>query len=276
MDQVIENYFIYNGKEYDAFKIHELHIEDISPALYEVVRVTEGVPLFLQQHMERLNKSSSKLNYSIVNIIYEITENIKKLININNLPSKNIKLLVYNLEKSKADYIMYFIKSSYPTIEQYKNGVHTVLYHSERNNPSVKLINTKFKSEITNLLEQSNAYEAILLNHDNCITEGSRSSLFFIKNNVIYTSPLNDVLPGITRTNIITLCNSLKINIIEKDIAEEELMNFDAIFMTGTSPKLLPISSVDDIRFASPTNPIVKLLINEFDVYILKYIESSK
>lgn len=275
MDEIIEKYFIYNGNKIDSSQFSKFHIEISSPSIYEVIRVIDGVPLFLEQHMGRLNKSASKLDYSIENIIGEIRENIFNLISINNKPYKNLKLIVYNLENEKAEYKMYFIKSSYPTFDQYQNGVHSVLFYGERNNPNIKLVNTKFKSEISNLLERSNAYEAILVNQNNYITEGSRSNLFFIKSDTLYTSPLKDVLPGVTRTNIINLCNNLGIPVKEQTIVVNELTSFDAIFMTGTSPKLLPISSVNDMIFSSAENALLKQMMNEFDRYIHSYIEKE-
>ncbi len=276
MEEIIGKYFICNGNKLDIYQFSESNIKNSSPSIYEVIRVIDGVPLFLEQHMERLHKSASRLNYSIENITDEIKVNILNLISINNEPDKNLKLIVYHLESKKAEYKIYFIKSSYPTIDQYQNGVHSVLYYAERAHPTIKLINTKFKSEVAHLLEHSNAYEALLVNQDNYITEGSRSNLFFIKSNTIYTSPAKNVLPGVTRTNIINLCNDLDISITEQPISINELIYFDALFMTGTSPRILPISSIDDMRFASSKNPILKLLIDEFDKYINKYIEAKK
>ena len=170
---------------------------------------------------------------------------------------------------------VFSIKHSYPSEDMYKNGVETILYHGERTNPNAKVIDNNFRQKVTDEINKANAFEAILVNSNGFITEGSKSNIFMIKEDTLYTSPLEDVLPGVTRGRIISLAKSLGISFEEKKISFEQLESIDAIFISGTSPKILPISKVDKINF-NVENKIMQKLIKSFDEEIKIYINKFR
>jgi D-alanine transaminase len=76
-------------------------------------------------------------------------------------------------------------------------------------------------------------------------TEGSHSSLFFVKYGVVHTHPEgHKILSGITRTEVINICADLKIKLVEKAVHIDELVEVEEIFVTGTTTQIIPISSV--------------------------------
>jgi branched-chain amino acid aminotransferase len=272
--EIIENHFISNGSVLEANQINEIIITQ--PSIYEVIRIMNGIPVFIEDHMERLQNSAASLDSSIQAIVQNITSDIEKLIKINNYPEKNIKLLVFNLEKEIPDYIMCFIKSAYPSQEQYSHGIHSVLVYEERRNPNAKIINNQLRETVDLKLKESNAYEALLVNNKGEITEGSRSNLFFIVEGNIYTAPTQDVLIGITRKYIIKACNNLNIEIIEQPISFSMLDYAEGAFITGTSPKLLPIASIEERELDSANNLIVKNVLAEYNRILESYIHEHK
>ena len=272
--EIIEKFFISNGSVLTANQMNETNIKQ--PSIYEVIRVIDGVPLFVEDHMDRLQLSAASLNSKLQLLIPDITADIKKLIKINDNPQKNIKLLVFNLEKAAPDYSMYFIKSSYPSKEQYSQGIHTILFHAERSNPNAKIINNKLRDTINQKLDENNAYEALLVNNKGEITEGSRSNLFFTVQGKIYTAPAQDVLIGITRKYIMNACNCLGLEVVEQPIPFSMLDYTEGAFITGTSPKLLPIASVDEITIPSASNGIVASIHKEYNKILEIYINEHK
>jgi branched-chain amino acid aminotransferase len=78
---------------------------------------------------------------------------------------------------------------------------------------------------------------------------------------------------GITRQKTIRLAENLNIQVKETEIELNKLSNYDAAFITGTSPKILPIKKVDQITFI-PQNEIVRQLITSYDVLIENYLAS--
>lgn len=272
--EIIEDFFISNGKAYSSNQADQIVIAQ--PSIYEVIRVISGIPLFLEDHIERLQLSATSLDSELQVVMPNIISDIKKLIKINNYPEKNIKLLVFNLEKDTPDYIMCFIKSSYPTPEQYLHGVQTILVHAERSNPNAKIINNELREMINEQLAENNAYEALLVNNRGEITEGSRSNLFFVVQGKIYTAHTQDVLIGITRKYIIEACSNLNLEVIEQPIPFSMLDYAEGAFITGTSPKLLPIASIEERQVDSANNEIVKSILKEYDRILERYINLHK
>lgn len=272
--EIIENYFISNGSKYPSNQITDFCISQ--PTIYEVIRVIEGVPLFLEDHLVRLQASATYLNADIGGMISNIALDIRELIKINNNPEKNIKLVVYNLENITPDYILSFIHSNYPTKEQYLLGVPTILFHAERDNPNAKVINNKLRETINIKLKEENAYEALLVNNRGEITEGSRSNLFFVKEGKVYTASGENVLIGITRKYIFRACDNLKLEVVEQPITFSMLEYAEGAFITGTSPKVLPIARINEMMIASANNSIMSDIINEYDMILRQYITIHK
>jgi branched-chain amino acid aminotransferase len=278
MSECFNKYFIYNSEIKKCEDFHE-NVLDKGKSLYEVIRIIDGKPLFLNKHLERIENSSkiSKLDLWIDK--EGIKEKILQLIKVNCINSGNIKFL-FNFEENflekekKRTFICYFVKHHYPELKDYQNGVHTILYHGERKNPNAKIINMSFRAKVDKERANQNAFEAILVDRNNYITEGSKSNIFMVKNSNVITAPLEDILPGVTRDVIINLCKKLELNIQEEKIDYRNLKNLDALFISGTSPKVLPIKSVENINFNSAQNEIVIKIMKEYDLVLKKDISN--
>ena len=246
------------------------------PPIYEVIRVIDGVPLFLEDHIERMKQSANIIDYKISRKNREIEEDIKKLISKNKIENLNVKLLCTDIEGIGQVFITYFIESFYPPIEYYKEGIHTILFHYERNNPNAKVLVTSFKEEVAKRLKEKKAFEALLVSKDGYIPEGSRSNMFFVRGERIYTAPKGDVLLGITRKHIFEVCEKLNVKVVEDNIHVGDLDKLDGAFMSGTSVNVLPISTIDNIELNSVNNRIIKEVNNAYVNKMKEYIKSKK
>jgi branched-chain amino acid aminotransferase len=273
-NEILEKYLAVNGRIIPVSEAGNIS-EGSSGTIYEVIRVISGIPLFMERHIERLEASARLIGYSIDSISNNIRQSIAELIKANDNPEKNIRIVVYNMENTVPDYSIYFIHSSYPTPEQYETGVHGILLKEERSNPNAKVVNSGYKERVAAALADANAYEALLVNSKDEITEGSRSNVFFIKNNEVLTSPKGNVLIGITRVYVFEICRDLGIEIIEKPISVSMLREMDGVFITGTSPKILPISTIDDMSFNSARNPVIKTIMTSYNDRIEEYIKKK-
>jgi branched-chain amino acid aminotransferase len=114
--------------------------------------------------------------------------------------------------------------------------------------------------------------EAIILNQDGHVCEGSGENLFMVVNGRIYTSSLEDnVLPGITRDTVIQLVQSeLGLEVVERSIDRSELYLADEVFLTGTAAHLTPIVELDNRPIADgKSGPIsIKLQKMYFDIVV--------
>lgn len=273
--EAIEKYSIHNGNIINN-ESESIHNDSSSHIVYEVIRVIDGVPLFWEEHMTRLLSSSDMIDIDLTNLIGKISSDINKLIDINNRPNKNIKILVYSDKKNIINYSLFFIKSNYPDKELYDKGIDTILYKAIRENPNAKVQNAQLREKINKELLRHDAYEALLLNEEDYITEGSKSNVFFVKDSLLFTPPKQDVLLGVTRTRIVELAKNLGIDVVEKSIHKSFLNECDGLFITGTSPKVLPISRVNEILYDSPKNEIILRLMEAYDSLIEEYIKTHK
>ncbi|WP_027633881.1 aminotransferase class IV [Clostridium hydrogeniformans] len=272
MEKALNEYFICDGKK---ICVKDFNEEDIISKnnIYEVIRVIDGVPLFLKEHMDRMKKSFSIMGIEQLFNYEDLNKVIDDLVTFNNRKEGNIKV-VYAADRNRLS--SYYIPYSYPKENLYKEGVHTIAFHGERENPNAKVINNGFREKVNEAIEQNNAYEAILIDNEGRITEGSRSNIFMIMNNTVITSPVEAVLPGVTRAVIMKVCGKLNLNIEEREVHEEELKDLQGLFISGTSPKVLPIKSVDSIIYNSYNNPIILSIIRGYENECEEYIKTNK
>ena len=108
--------------------------------------------------------------------------------------------------------------------------------------------------------------EGIALDTSGYVSEGSGENIFVAMDGVLYTPPVgSSVLPGITRSTILTLCAEMKIQVREQLIPREMLYIADEIFFTGTAAEISPLRSVDRIKVGKGSRgPITKTLQEEF------------
>lgn len=261
-------FFMHNGNIYEINDF-EIIYHELNPAIYEVIRLIDGKPLFLEEHFERLKNSAKLLNKELNISMETLRQQILKLAKVNQVKDINIKIVINEFDNPNI--YLYFIKSEYPNIDMYKNGVKTIIYRAVRENPNAKVIYKNLREDINRKLKETGCYEALLVNEKDEVTEGSRSNLFFIRDNKVYTAPAKDVLLGITRQKIIKICRINDIEIIEKPIKIETLQNFDAAFITGTSPKVLPISKIDDVIY-DVNNVLMRKIMELYDEEIKRYL----
>ncbi|WP_192930096.1 aminotransferase class IV [Alkaliphilus pronyensis] len=266
-------YYILNDNVYATANLKDYDLS-VSTSVYEVIRVFSRVPLFEKEHLNRLETSISLLGFSYSPNVEELQRNIHRLIHLNKVENHNIKIVINNFDKEEPNIFLFFIKSSYPKHELYKTGVKTILYSTQRSNPNAKVVMQQQRQLLNEVITQHNAYEALLVDATNSITEGSRSNVFFVKDNTIVTAPSSDVLVGITRNRVIELCTKHGIAVTEKTINVSFLEEADGLFLTGTSPKILPISAVENRSFRSAENSIIVKLMNAYDELIKDYVNN--
>jgi branched-chain amino acid aminotransferase len=108
--------------------------------------------------------------------------------------------------------------------------------------------------------------EALMLNADGEVAEGTGENIFMVKKGVLYTPPLSaGILEGITRDSVFMIAKNKGYDVVEKSMTRSELYLADEIFMTGTAAEITPISFIDDISIGSGmAGPITKELKHAF------------
>jgi len=270
-------YYILDGKIIPIE--HEAEIASGEVSFYEVIRTRKGVPLFFDDHMKRLKEGIST-RYDLKDDITElITGGLDTLVRQEAFTEINVRITVSFIGQEYSVHICY-IASSYPDEETFRHGVPLIFYRAERLDPGVKLLNNRLRVSVNEALTRKRAYEALLVNKEGFITEGSRSNVFFVnEEGILYTAPDSMVLPGITRKYIIDICRKEGYNLVFEAVKESYLQDFKSVFLTGTSPMVLPVKSIDNHLFNNDNDIIKRLsfLYRQFaDESINKYQRRKK
>ncbi len=264
MSEITGIFHVLNGKlkhniEFDDSFLRKPHY------LYETFRTVNGIPLFIEDHLDRFEHTLRLSNIDIPYQKEEILMQVQMVIKENNLRTGNIKMVFLpGNNTGEFLFVIYITPHEYPTKEQYMVGVPVSLFNGTRDNPNVKLMDCALRSGAEQNKIEQNVYEALLVDKDGFITEGSRSNVFFIKNNRVITPPVECILPGITRKHVINLCKDLNISISEKKVHKNSIMTMDGAFISGTSRKVLPVNKVDKYSYPA-INPITLSLQEGFD-----------
>jgi branched-chain amino acid aminotransferase len=276
MNECLHDTFILNDKIKRRKDFNESHL-NTGKSFYEVLRYIDGCCLFLEDHLERITNSIRLFNIDYSIDYRYITESLSKLILNNRVKRGNVKLVISFNEslKNKPNILAYFTKYKYPGITQYKHGINVSLLSLERKMPNAKFVNNYVITAVKSELLGKGFYETLLVDKKGHITEGSKSNVFFLKDNEICTPPINKVLPGITRKYVLQICNRLNIRLIEKDISINNLRNYDSVFLSGTSAKILPVKGINDVFF-KVNNKLLKQIIESYENIIIEYISKRR
>lgn len=223
--------------------------------LFETIKVVNGNPLFLDLHLNRLNKS-----LKFFKIEKEITE--QKILNyIKNERKKN-----YALKISVSDKNVILVKRNDPYIKLDKNEKVRLTISKVRRNSTSHMVYHKSFNYYDNIIEKSKAKEegfdeVIFLNERDYIAEGAVSNIFFVNKNKLYTPNAScGLLKGTMREFILN-----NYNVAEDYLKLEDLDKFEACFICNSLMGVLEVESIDSFSFEE------NKLIKEIKKHLSKY-----
>ncbi len=273
MDDNAGLYYLLDGNVSVASEVVEADTSSGRSA-YEVIRVIKGVPLFYQEHYDRLESTFKVIEKPLDLNSSTLKGYIKRLLEVNKRDCCNIKVVAFEKD-GRYKVLSYISKSYYPSGPETDAGVKTGLLWLERNNPNAKLLNQAYKDAVSVRIKEGGFFEILLVDNHGRITEGSRSNAFFVKKDRIFTAPGEHVLKGITRKYVLEACRNAGYDVVEEFIDADALPGIDGAFLSGTSIKVLPIASIEERKVRSSANPVVAAVRKEYDVLLEKYIEAN-
>ncbi len=232
----------------------------LNTGLYETFRTKDFKPILLKPHLDRLFQSAKKINLEIIYSRIEIEKMIK--IVIHNFHDKNQRARII---VSKDKVVIY--TTSLNLDKKIYMGVNTLTIPYARESPQIKTTEYKGCLDAYNVANKKNCFEAILLDKDGFILEGSRSNIFWVISNTLFTRK-NNVLPGVTRKTIIK--NSPfpfkynKLNIFD-------IKGLDELFLTNSGSGIIPVTKIDStILSKGLPGPITLKLLQLFKYWSSK------
>lgn len=242
--------------------------------VYEVVRAQQQVVLFARDHFERFCQSLKVAQRPFDTTYESWLGQLQHVLNANNLINNNIRTDRYYSPDRCMYEIVWPVASHYPTEAMRANGVATSLQFDERNNPNAKITDLRVRGKANATIAATGIFETLLVNHRHEITEGSRSNFFAIQHQKLVTAPDHMVLQGIMRKKVIETCQRTGLEIDFRPLGTDELTRIDGAFLTGTSPRVLAISAIDDVRLP-PRHHIILQLGNAIEKLVQDYVKNA-
>lgn len=269
MENCLMNYFVVNAELRNSCEFNPDFFE-AAPSIYEVIRVQERVPLFLEEHLKRFFNSATLLGVNISVTESQIKSRVKATIESNGLQQGLIKFIFLIHPEVGALFAAWVTPFFFPSDETYQKGIDVISFQGSRNSPNAKVSHQVVRQQADQLIKERNVYEVMLVNQEGTITEGSRSNLFFVKDSILFTAHNNLILEGVTRGKIIDLALKSGIDLFESEFKLSELSDFDSAFITGSTPKVLAIKKIDKQVF-SVKNTVLQHLSKQYENLITDY-----
>lgn len=246
-------------------KVHALsHTLHYGVGVFEGTRAyktDKGTAVFrLDAHTDRLYDSAHILNMKIPFSKEELYQVQLEIIRKNELQTAYIRPMIYyggeSLSLNTAGLSTHVMVAAWPWgaylgEEALEKGIRVMTSSFTRNQVNSVLCKAKANGNYMNSIlavQEAVAHgfdEALLLDAQGYVAEGSGENLFIIRDGVIYTPELTAVLAGITRNTIMTLIRDLNLSIYEKRITRDEVYIADEAFFTGTAAEVTPICELD-------------------------------
>jgi branched-chain amino acid aminotransferase len=266
-------------------KVHVLvHTLHYGTGVFEGIRCykTESGPAVfrLKEHVDRLFGSMHILQMECPFTREQVSEAILETIRVNKIDACYIRPLafigygsmgVFPAENPVNMIIAVWPWGSYLGDEGMKIGIRVKISSFSRPHINATMVRAKAVANYANsLLAKREALkdgydEAVLLDTDGYVAEGSGENLFMVRNNVIKTPPLTAILEGITRDTVMQLSRERGLRLVEERFTRDELYLADEVFFTGTAAEITPIREVDNRKIGEGRpGPVTKQLQTAF------------
>ena len=245
--------------------------------VFDLLRTLNGRPLFLREHIQRLEDSAHRIGIKLPWSQQELIDIVQSTLQRNAFKEANIRIVVTG--GSSPDFItpqgkprLLVLVTRAPNLPEswYTEGVKVITFLSERSIPGAKSIDYVAATIALKQARNQGAIEAIYVDRKGHALEGTTSNIFAIINGTLVT-PGSGILNGITRQSVLDLAaRSLAIDI--RDLNLDELTSADEVFITGTNKMIVPVTQVDDSTIGSgfpgqTTRKLIQALGEEIDHY---------
>ena len=271
--------------KWDDAKVHVLtHTLHYGTGVFEGIRcykTDSGPAVFrLQEHVGRLFDSTHILQMEMPFTREAVAEAILETIRVNKIEACYIRPIaflgygamgIFPKENPVQVSIAVWPWGSYLGEEGLKNGIRVKISSFNRPHVNATMVRSKTTANYANsLLAKREALkdgydEAMLLDTDGYVAEGSGENVFMVRKGVIKTPPLTSILEGITRDTIMQLAAERGMRLVEERFTRDELYVADEAFFTGTAAEITPIREVDNRRIGEgKPGPVTKELQSAF------------
>ena len=272
--------------DWDAAQVHVLaHTLHYGVGAFEGIRCYKTAngksAIFrLREHVDRLFASAHIILLEIPFTPEQIRDAIRKTLVINHLAEGYIRPIVFIGEGEMGLFvrtnpvrvaIAVWSWGAYLGEEGLKKGIRAKVSSFNRHHVNAAMSKGKINGYYVNSVlakwevKKAGYDEAVLLDTEGYVAEGSGENIFIVRNGVLITTPLTSILPGITRDAVLTIARKLDIPVKEARFTRDEMYIADEMFFTGTAAEITPVREVDDRKVGSgKPGPVTKKIQEAF------------
>jgi len=247
--------------------------------VFETILISKGAPCFVDMHYGRLMKGCSKLGLALKLDIEAIYTQAIKLSEACNITEGRLKLICFRDADADATIVTL---SDYKLEESTIQKGITLGISSIMRNPHSPMCYIKSLNYAENILAKAEAKsqgydEALFLNVYNTLCEGAVSNIFWIKANVLYTPEIScGILEGITRRQVIDICNILELRLQDGSYDLAALLSADEVFVTNSLMGIMPVCRVDNTIYNISEYKMTKKINNEYQKLVENEINNKR
>lgn len=243
-------------------------------SVYSSLKVVQGKLFFPEYHAARLLESAKIIGLNHPFNEKQIHQWLDKLVVADKLDNAFIRIVLVGDPDDKAEAKLYIFAVGLLTFysdKQYSRGVKVVTYKGQRLLPTAKTKDLLLSGLAFREAKAKGALEALLVDIDGNIREGTRTNFYAIRGDQLITPPVNKVLSGIAQQIILDVSKG-SFEIVRDDIPLKNLSDYDEFFMSNTSMNVMPINQIDDFRLKTDltkTKTIQKLFKDYYHKNVL-------
>lgn len=239
--------------------------------VYTSIKVIQGKLFFPEFHVDRLFESAKIINLNQQFTKKEVLDWLDLCVKKNKLKDALLKIILIGDAERNKEAKLYIVPVTgltfYPR-QVYREGIKVITYQGERRIPNSKTKDLLLSFLAYRKAKENDADEALLIDNDGYIREGTQSNFFAIKNDTLISPPKEKILAGITKKLVLAAVkNHFKIK--EENIALKNIKKYDEFFITSTTRNVMPIRQIDKINISSDFKKI-KIIQKLFKEYYQK------
>lgn len=222
-------------------------------AIFDFIRITNGKAIHLDDHLERFESSAQKMRLPLQHSREALKQLIAELMRLNGLPHAGLRLLLTGGGSSDgytitAPKLIITQQTITPPPDTLPPSFKLVSYPYQRELPGIKTTNYAMAVWLKPWVDEQQA-DDLLYHQHGVISESPRCNFFLITNDNRILTPAGEILPGITRKQLLRLGAENDLPIHEAEIRLEDLAGARGAFISSTTKRIIPVRQIDDIVY---------------------------